>query len=103
MAAHAAPAVLDQQGETIGYTPKGASISSISAVVHRDPLGVEGPDGQTIQYPIQIEVAQADVTTLTIGADAVALKKRLGDSSNTSYTVSVLLSQDGAMWHLGLQ
>lgn len=84
--------------ETITYAG-----NTVSAQVRRLELDETGPHGARIEYVIEIRIAQADVATVNIGSDPVLLKKRLGDSSDTTMEVSKLISQDGGMWRLRLQ
>jgi len=98
-----AAALLEHAGETITYTPSEGDAASISALVNRETLQVRGPDGSArLEYVVSIAVRRADVATVTTGGDTVALKLRISDSSTTTLTVTSIISQDGAMWELGL-
>lgn len=89
-------------GETVNYTPKGGDGVPITALIERGVLEAQGPDEARIAYQVVIHVARADVPTLTVGADTVALKKRLTDSADSTLTVVELLDQAGGYWTLGL-
>ncbi len=90
-------------GEAAIYTPLGSDPIATTVDVDREPLGTQGPDGLRVEYKLSIKVRRNVVDTVTIGADTVALKKRKGDASNTTYTVTHLADpDDGSCWILGL-
>lgn len=103
-AAYAAPALFASDGETITITPSGGSASTVTRRVIRDPLQPVGPTAETMNdYPITVWVYQADLPTVTIGADTIAVGRRKGDSTLTTYTVKEILDQTGGQWHLRLK
>ncbi len=54
---------LAQFGEDIGYTPTGGSVSTITAIVHRDGVTEEGDEeGAVLIRRMQIDVSSAEVS-----------------------------------------
>lgn len=85
------------------YTPKGGSPTTITAVVTRDAPRAFGPSANSqLAYPLLIQVRKADVATVTCRADTVAIKRRSGDATATTYYVTEIVSQSGAMWSLAV-
>jgi hypothetical protein len=104
-AASLAPAMLNTLGEQVTYTPSGQSPRKVLALVERGVLQRRNADGQTRpQYELAIRVARADIPQPTLRGDTVALRKRLGDSADTTLTVATILEmgQSGGFWRLGL-
>lgn len=101
--AYSAPALGAFEGEEVTYTPAGDDAVVIMAVVMRDPLQPrQTVGGRVLQYPVEILVNRADVPTVTVGADTVALPIRLGDDAATM-TVARIIAQVGGQWRLGLR
>uniref|UniRef100_A0A6M3IJQ9 Uncharacterized protein n=1 Tax=viral metagenome TaxID=1070528 RepID=A0A6M3IJQ9_9ZZZZ len=103
-----APALLAAHGETVTYfcsTGNGAIDAGefIQAIVYREPKQQRGPSEiQRVEYPIEIDISQSDKAVIVPNGDTVALRKRVGDSSNTTFRVAEILNSDGGMWRLGL-
>lgn len=87
-----------QHGEDITYNGTG-----ITAYVDRAVLETVGPEGASIEYRVTIRVARSDVSSVSVGADTVLAKKRITDSSDTTFKVAEVLAQDGACWELRLR
>lgn len=90
-------------GESITYTPKGATPVTINANVFR--YGPQAVSGQVIAPHIEIEIpnhATKGRTSINVGGDTVTLPERQGETAIT-LRVNQILQQDGGMWLLALE
>src|SRR5574343_292898 len=93
----------DDFAESITYTPSGGAAVTVSAIVNRNPLQTRGTDNNArLEFEIEIEVAVESVAAVILNGDTVALKKREGDTADTTFKVSHIVQQDSGMWRLGL-
>jgi hypothetical protein len=97
----AAPQLLHYLGERLTYTPSGGSPKKIKARIHRQPPSSEHFSGSA-EYAHKIEIAMADVPTINLGGDQVSFPNRVGDAEGQTFSVLVVLGQDGGMWLLGV-
>lgn len=98
--------LLSQFGETISYTAYGSSAASITAIIDREPIATAAVGSPAIvTYTCLITIAREDLSAVKVGADTVAFKRRLSDSSNTTFRVSEILDdgQYGGAWRLGVR
>ena len=94
------PRIAAQFGELIVYTT-GGTPTSIWALVIRGPLDDRGPESDAYyEYGVEIVVSQADVATPKMGADTVAVKRRLSDAAASTLRVTALLAEDSGTWRL---
>lgn len=102
-AATAVPRLMDFFGESVTYTPKGSSAQTVTAIIERRTLENAGPiSDSAYQYQVSAWIPKNDVSSVTVGGDTIACKKRNGDAANTTYTVRAILNQTGDVWHLAL-
>jgi len=93
----------DEFGETVTYTPAGGSGVEYSAVVHRAPLEVQDEGAVAESFTVFLRYDSAGTNgpaSIDIGGDAIALKKRIGDASNTTYSIRHITNQDNGGWVL---
>jgi hypothetical protein len=94
--------------ETVTYTPENGVAEIINSIVFRDTesmVSINNSGGnfnQVRHYDIQVYVSRTNVPVVKINADKVALKACLGDTTDTTYTVSKIIRQDGGAFRLGL-
>jgi hypothetical protein len=94
-------AMLPDMGESITYTPSGGQATTIKAVVNRGYI-VDVGDPSVLDYEISISVSRDDIAAVVVGADTVAIKRDLDDSSATTMTVRKILDQSGGAWLLAV-
>ena len=96
-----------EHAEVITYTPNGGSPASIKAIVIRQRVEPASEDhGRGLKNEVEIMIANDatyGVTSVDKGNDTVALKKVIGDTSDTIYFLADILSHDDGMWHLLLR
>lgn len=98
--------ILDDRGVECTYTPSGAAALSIQVEVIPEELQLQrvGPEGVArYEYAREIRVSQADVATVTVGADTVAIPKFPNDVGTTNYKVATKIGEAGGSWRLGLK
>lgn len=92
----------DEFGETVQYTPSGAPTSnSYSAVVHRGQIEIQDEGSVAESFTVYLRhdsTAEVGPSAIDVGGDKIALKKRIGDDNNTTYTVRHIMSQDTGGW-----
>jgi len=99
----AAPTLMAFNAEEVGYTPKGGSLTTIQAVINRNPLGTRGADGgRVLLYKFEATVQRSDVTALNLGGDTLTFKKRLTDAAAVAMVIEQILGQEGGMVRVGL-
>lgn len=98
-------ALLEIHGETIGYYASGipsVPMPEVEAIVSRGQ-----PDGSGLGRVPQvvtglvIDVAMADVPTVTVGKTAFVVAERVGGSALT-WKVQKIIRQTGGVWRLKL-
>jgi hypothetical protein len=95
-------------GESITYTPTGGAATAVTGFVYRRrlrsrPQRNDGAAGSSVvEYAIEVAISKADIDTVTLAADTVALCANIGDSATKTYRVAAVIAQDPAVWHLGL-
>lgn len=90
-------------GEDVVFTPKGGPGVTIKAEIIRNSLGLRSTDqGKRLEYAREAWVRREDVPTLTLQGDTLACKKRITDTSNTTFPVTALLEETAGMWRLKL-
>lgn len=98
-----ANAVLQEvDGETVTYTPAGSTARAVVAIVTR---GAWRSDGLPLPGPgISIAISQADVPTVVLNGDTVAVKLRPTDVTTATLRVTEFepAGQSGGMWRLVL-
>lgn len=93
--------------ETIIYTPSGDSEKEISAIVYRQGTN-ESSLRRNIQnriYDIEIDIstdAINGIDSVTVREDKVALKREIGDLTNTTFLVKGIIQDDVGAKRLGL-
>uniref|UniRef100_A0A6M3LZJ6 Tail protein n=1 Tax=viral metagenome TaxID=1070528 RepID=A0A6M3LZJ6_9ZZZZ len=96
--------------ETIIYTPSGGTAKSISAIVYRQGAKESSSNrrlsnAQNRTYDIEIDIS-TDVTNgianVTTREDKVALKREIGDSTNTTFLVKGIIQDDEGAKRLGI-
>lgn len=99
----AAPTMMAFEGEDVTYTPKNGTPVTIKAVINRQPLGTRGADGgRILTYDFEATVQRSDVTSLNIGGDTLAFKKRLQDAAAVTMFIKKIISQEAGMVRVGL-
>jgi len=97
----------DEFAETVTYTPYGGEARSIKAIIERGRLEPAAEDhGRMLANSVEIMIAnhaEYGVVSVNKGNDTVALKKTLGDESDTVFFVADVISHDEGMWHLLLR
>ncbi len=90
-------------GEDVVYTRYGQAAATIRATVVRRARAAQADGGPRYEYDRELIVSNVDVSTVNEGGDTVALKKHLGDASNTTYTVVRVIGQTDNGRVLGLK
>lgn len=95
-------------GESMTYTPTGGAATAVIGFIYRRRLRSrqqrnDGAAGSSvIEYAIEIAISKADIATVTVNADTVQVYQNIGDAAKKTYRVAAVISQDPAVWHLGL-
>ena len=92
-------AITSHLGELIRYTPAGGDTIEITAVVMRDPIS---PQGERLEHDIELYIPMSSVATINEQGDRAQLRRRVTDDDFTTFTVSRIIDQDGANWHVAL-
>lgn len=96
--------------EDISYTPSGGTAKTISAIVYRQGAKESSSNrrlsnAQSRTYDIEIDIstdATNGISDITIREDKVALKRKIGDSTNTIFLVKSIVQDDAGAKRLGL-
>ena len=98
-----APAMQAAAGEDVIFKPKGGTEVPGTAIIERSMLEpVAAIGGQASAYVIKAQIPKSLAATLNFNGDKLAIKKRKSDAATTDMTISTLLGEDGAMWHVAL-
>lgn len=87
---------MDDSVETVTYTPKGGTATSISAILFRAPPVLEEGRRQVSPKSTNIRVyfRKSDVADVNINSDTIAFKRHIGDSSTETFKVRGIVKQD---------
>lgn len=94
--------LVDCFGESVSYTPQGGSAKQIVAIIDRHERDEMGPSGLRVEQSFGLWVMRSDIDSARVG-DTVSLRKRAGDSADTTMRVVRVMDQIGAGWHLVVQ
>ena len=96
--------------EDIVYTVTGGTAKTISAMVYRQGVietstSRRVSNAQTRSYDIVIDIstdATEGISNVTVRADKVALPRKVGDSTATTFLVKGIVQDDAGAHRLGL-
>lgn len=101
--------------ENIVYTPSGGSAKTIEAQVYRQGslqtskgsrTGMATQDVKNRMYDVEIDISTdptTGVSKVTLLEDTVTMKARIGDTTDTVFTVQGIVQNDAGAFRLGLK
>jgi hypothetical protein len=108
LARHRTP-LLDLHGVVVSYTPVGGQAAQVRAIPDAGEPEGRPHAGGTRGVPVVVRIAKADVASVTVNGDTVAVPRQWVDPSDTGggsvevQVAAILGDRSGPFWRLRLR